>query len=191
LDSRAPKHKLEVTRLGQVVQNRFQKMNMKKDWKAFLPANLAGRNPSWLQEYSLGAGRCSPQPPGPKRGKVPQVPTKSTTGTHQKYHRYPPKVPQVLLGGARCGTWYLFSEKIQQVPEYKQTIRTQEAAHKFLEFGEIHTLGGTRDWFIRAIHTHFVCILEEKSPQRSRDYIFWRVLLHIEPIFILLNQFCG
>jgi hypothetical protein len=31
LDSRDPKHKLEVTRLGQVVQNRFQKMNMKKE----------------------------------------------------------------------------------------------------------------------------------------------------------------
>jgi hypothetical protein len=31
LDSRDSKHKLEVTRLGQVVQiNRFQKMNMKK-----------------------------------------------------------------------------------------------------------------------------------------------------------------
>jgi hypothetical protein len=30
LESRDSKHKLEVTRLGQVVQNRFQKMNMKK-----------------------------------------------------------------------------------------------------------------------------------------------------------------
>jgi hypothetical protein len=30
LDSRAPKNKLEVMRLVQVVQNRFQKMNMKK-----------------------------------------------------------------------------------------------------------------------------------------------------------------
>jgi hypothetical protein len=30
LDSTDSKHKLEVTRLGQVVQNRFQKMNMKK-----------------------------------------------------------------------------------------------------------------------------------------------------------------
>jgi hypothetical protein len=30
LDSRATKHKLEVMRLGQVVHNRSQKMNMKK-----------------------------------------------------------------------------------------------------------------------------------------------------------------
>jgi hypothetical protein len=30
LDSRDSKKKLEVTRLGQVVRNRFQKMNMKK-----------------------------------------------------------------------------------------------------------------------------------------------------------------
>jgi hypothetical protein len=30
LDSRDSKNKLEVTRLGQVVQNRFQKMNMTK-----------------------------------------------------------------------------------------------------------------------------------------------------------------
>jgi hypothetical protein len=30
LDSRDSKNKLEVTRIGQVVQNRFQKMKMKK-----------------------------------------------------------------------------------------------------------------------------------------------------------------
>jgi hypothetical protein len=30
LDSRDSKQKLEVSRLGEVVQNRFQKMNMKK-----------------------------------------------------------------------------------------------------------------------------------------------------------------
>jgi hypothetical protein len=30
LDSRAPKHKLEVMRLGQAVHNRSNKMNMKK-----------------------------------------------------------------------------------------------------------------------------------------------------------------
>jgi hypothetical protein len=30
LDSRDSKHKLKVTRPGEVVQNRFQKMNMKK-----------------------------------------------------------------------------------------------------------------------------------------------------------------
>jgi hypothetical protein len=33
LDSRDSKHKLEVTRLGQVVQNRFQKMNIKKKFQ--------------------------------------------------------------------------------------------------------------------------------------------------------------
>ncbi|KAA1079435.1 hypothetical protein PGT21_011261 [Puccinia graminis f. sp. tritici] len=41
----------------------------------------------------------------------------STRGTCQKYSRYSP-------GGAKCGTWYLFSEKIQQLPKYKQTIST-------------------------------------------------------------------
>jgi hypothetical protein len=45
-----------------------------------------------------------------------------TCGSRQNYRRYPP-------GGAWCGTWYLFSQKNQQVPEYKRTISKRGHPH--------------------------------------------------------------
>jgi hypothetical protein len=53
-------------------------------------------------------------------GKLSEEERGGTSGTRQKYRRYPP-------GGARCGTWYLFFEKIQQVPEYKRTISSNRS----------------------------------------------------------------